>query len=964
MLSLLDLYNMREGKQPGSDLLEFYQGNGQAPEPQVIDRATFLPIGQYEDGSLTLAWPGFLKDAYEGAVRSYEQGRQLPRADEEGYYAGTPRAEPLDAFNAASVGPVSGVVGRAAGAIPRGALGSGGSDMLSGAKGIRAYHGSPHDFDKFDMSKINTGEGNQSYGRGLYFAENDSIARYYRDAVTDQHSYRAYTATDPMTAALQELRLAESAVKRFGSGNAKDYALQQLDLRIDELKRPRGLFRRQDPHSLSIAENLQQSRDLIAKGEAVIPEGHFYEVNINAEPDKFLDWSTLTPAEQARLKTKTGVDDARARGIPGVKYLDASSRIAGNGTHNYVVFDDSLVEIMRKYANPETASLPYLMTNALEQAASDAPKGIRAYHGSPHDFDRFSTAHIGRGEGNASYGNGLYFADSEDVAKSYRDSLAPDGGGRMYEVNINAQPEQFLDWTKSLDEQSPFVQDAVNRIAERLPPHQRPFARQAGKSTYSNLADAADIPSEHAASSLLREVGVPGIRYPDARSRAGGPGSYNYAVFDDSLIDIIRKYANPETASLPYLMTNGMEQAASDAPKGIRAYHGSPHDFDRFSLDKIGTGEGAQAFGHGLYFADSPAVADSYREGLSFGNGDTTITLGGKKLDRSDPLWETGLNTPPEQTIGQSLDYWKKQSEHWPDRFGHLIDAASAYPPDSTFRRGRMYEVNINAQPDHFINWDRPLAEQSEFVRNALKSDSISNLLRSAYKLEDLGNGDFAVKTPGGYWGASSREEAEKMIARAQANASIEHSLPPDENFVNVLAKYTGSPAAASEALQNAGIPGVRYLDQGSRATASGTHNYVVFDDSLVDIMRKYANPESASVPYLMTNGMEGDGAAYAELDPSTPPPYRLPGDVGESSDLMQILKDNNMLGNGQLPPRPPFRLWPEVTPEDQFWQQFHDEQLYKDMKREDIPPNFRPPLEVPDIDPVFPEDRWYRRIR
>lgn len=63
MQSLLDLYNMREGKQPGSDLLEFYQDNGQAPEPQLIDRFSMLPIGQYEDGSLTFAWPGFLKDA-------------------------------------------------------------------------------------------------------------------------------------------------------------------------------------------------------------------------------------------------------------------------------------------------------------------------------------------------------------------------------------------------------------------------------------------------------------------------------------------------------------------------------------------------------------------------------------------------------------------------------------------------------------------------------------------------------------------------------------------------------------------------------------------------------------------------------------------------------------------------------------------------------------------------------------
>jgi hypothetical protein len=43
--------------------------------------------------------------------------------------------------------------------------------------------------------------------------------------------------------------------------------------------------------------------------------------------------------------------------------------------------------------------------------------------------------------------------------------------------------------------------------------------------------------------------------------------------------------------------------------QGIRAYHGSPHDFDRFDLNKIGTGEGAQAYGHGLYFAENEGVA-------------------------------------------------------------------------------------------------------------------------------------------------------------------------------------------------------------------------------------------------------------------------------------------------------------------------------------------------------------------
>jgi hypothetical protein len=43
-------------------------------------------------------------------------------------------------------------------------------------------------------------------------------------------------------------------------------------------------------------------------------------------------------------------------------------------------------------------------------------------------------------------------------------------------------------------------------------------------------------------------------------------------------------------------------KGAKSALRGINAYHGSPHEFQRFSMDKIGTGEGAQAYGSGLYF--------------------------------------------------------------------------------------------------------------------------------------------------------------------------------------------------------------------------------------------------------------------------------------------------------------------------------------------------------------------------
>ena len=62
--------------------------------------------------------------------------------------------------------------------------------FLGSIKPIRAYHGSPHDFDKFSMDKIGSGEGNQTYGHGLYFAENEAVARSYRDALAKSDGSR------------------------------------------------------------------------------------------------------------------------------------------------------------------------------------------------------------------------------------------------------------------------------------------------------------------------------------------------------------------------------------------------------------------------------------------------------------------------------------------------------------------------------------------------------------------------------------------------------------------------------------------------------------------------------------------------------------------------------------------------------------------------------------------------------
>jgi hypothetical protein len=70
-----------------------------------------------------------------------------------------------------------------------------------------------------------------------------------------------------------------------------------------------------------------------------------------------------------------------------------------------------------------------------------------------------------------------------------------------------------------------------------------------------------------------------------------------------------------------------------EKPKaGFKAYHGTPYRFEQFDLEKIGTGEGAQAYGYGLYFAGEPDVARGYRQTLA---RDKLVTPKGETFDSS-----------------------------------------------------------------------------------------------------------------------------------------------------------------------------------------------------------------------------------------------------------------------------------------------------------------------------------------
>ena len=291
-------------------------------------------------------------------------------------------------------------------------------------------------------------------------------------------------------------------------------------------------------------------------------------------------------------------------------------------------------------------------------------------------------------------------------------------------------------------------------------------------------------------------------------------------------------------------MTGAAPGGVFAAPRGavmgagpIRAYHGSPHDFDRFDINKIGTGEGAQAYGHGLYFAENEGVARSYRDALTNNSPATRVLVNGK------PLIEMVRNNADAGAIGRllernDLDPAKaaKAIGYGEQRYKPIFDSLTG-KEISVKEPGRMYEVAIHADPERFLDWDKPLAQQAPAVRDAVMSSY------GDVRPVRLNNGRYAVTIVKGDQAGRIMYAVDEPTADA-AMAAFREKLPQQatgsDAYMDLNRFVDRNAAVASDALRDAGIPGIRYLDAGSRGAGDGSRNYVVFDDKLVEILRKY----------------------------------------------------------------------------------------------------------------------------
>ena len=303
-------------------------------------------------------------------------------------------------------------------------------------------------------------------------------------------------------------------------------------------------------------------------------------------------------------------------------------------------------------------------------------------------------------------------------------------------------------------------------------------------------------------------------------------------------------------------------QRLADFVKTIRGYHGSPHDFapvegaplGRFDSTKIGTGEGAQAYGHGHYIAEREGVAQGYRDALARGDASGIMpTQPGR--------WNRGSLTQAGSALKEANGDVAGAVQRLRDRARRLPNAQTQEAADYLERGwyvpdpeppGKMYEVQIKADPAHFLDWDAPLSAQSPQVQQGvakaygdIRPVRRADGMYSITSVDPDGSGrmlDYGFKEP----------TAESAIAKFHEAINQQ---PGSLAYREIASR---DQARASALMREAGVPGIKYLDQGSRAAGEGTRNYVVFpgNEHLIDILRKYGIlPPVAGLGYLSQVG-------------------------------------------------------------------------------------------------------------
>lgn len=294
------------------------------------------------------------------------------------------------------------------------------------------------------------------------------------------------------------------------------------------------------------------------------------------------------------------------------------------------------------------------------------------------------------------------------------------------------------------------------------------------------------------------------------------------------------------------------------------AWHGSPHDFDEFDLGAIGSGEGNQVHGWGLYFAKDKKVSDLYRRELSLIHDVDKGTL--FKVDVPDTKTmideQQSLNILSKETK-QNLNaavnalseqakevfineytksplfnhYAKKEIDELGSKFDQL-DTEYNLLKDKYL--DKYIEGELNTITQKIIT---RLAEKYNIDLKALKENpnsikDIKNQLDTMWFNAFTEHGMASKKYREVYWG-KYKKDFSTLLNDGGING---------RDFYLALSKALGSAKQASEHLNEYGVKGITYVgEQDGRC-------YVVFDDKAIKVIEKY-NQSINGMTEIMKDG-------------------------------------------------------------------------------------------------------------
>lgn len=294
------------------------------------------------------------------------------------------------------------------------------------------------------------------------------------------------------------------------------------------------------------------------------------------------------------------------------------------------------------------------------------------------------------------------------------------------------------------------------------------------------------------------------------------------------------------------------------------AWHGSPHDFDEFDLGAIGTGEGNQVHGWGLYFAKDKKVSDLYRLELSLIHDVDKGTL--FKVDVPDTKTmideQQSLNVLSKETkqnLNAAINALPEQEKEVfineytnSPLFNHYAKKRIDELQSDFDRLDNEYNLLKNKYLDKYLEGElstisqrslNRLSEKYNIDLNALKENpdsinDIKNQLDTMWFNAFKESGMAGKKYREVYWG-KYKNDFSTLLNDGGING---------RDFYTALSKALGGAKQASEHLNKYGVKGITYIgEQDGRC-------YVVFDDKAIKVIEKY-NQSVNGMTEIMSDG-------------------------------------------------------------------------------------------------------------